>query len=482
MRVQYTPTGKVLDAFYYDDSFVAGIRGPIGSGKSTAAAFRPWRHLVQSEPDTRGVRRARWAIIRNTYPQLKTTTIKTWHEWFPREMGRWQDEGPPTHFIKDSGIELEVMFMALDRPDDVGKLLSLELTGAWINEAREVPKAILDGLTGRVGRFPPARGAARGWSGVIMDTNPPDTDHWWYRLAEEEKPDGFKFFSQPAGDGPDAENISNLPPGYYTRAQAGKDGEWVKVYVRGEYGFVQDGKPVFPEFREKLHFSDLGYVERWPLHIGIDFGLTPAAAFGQVSPTGAWRIVDELVTENAGAKQFGEMLVAKLRRDYPGGTIGSITGDPAGSARGQGDSEKTVFDLLNAAMSKANLRARPASSNDFTLRREAVAQAMTRIIDGDAGLVFGPNARVLRKAMAGGYRYKRVQVSGSDRYQDKPDKNSFSHIADALQYLMLGGGEGRVVVKMEGQGQSRTMSQNYNPLEGVPTDLNRAGLEYDPLS
>jgi hypothetical protein len=472
----------VLDAFYYDDTFVAGIRGPIGSGKSTAAAFRPWRHLAQSEPDNRGIRRARWAIIRNTYPQLKTTTIKTWHEWFPREMGKWQDEGPPTHYIKDSGIELEVMFMALDRPDDVGKLLSLELTGAWINEAREVPKAILDGLTGRVGRFPPARGAARSWSGVIMDTNPPDSDHWWYRLAEEDKPDGFKFFSQPAGDGPDAENVVNLPPGYYDRAKAGKDGEWVKVYVRGEYGFVQDGKPVFPEFRERLHFSDLGLIERWPVHIGIDFGLTPAAAFGQVSPTGAWRIIDELVTEDAGAKQFGEMLLAKIRRDYPGVTIGTITGDPAGAARGQGDSEKTIFDILNSALSKGNIRARPASSNDFTLRREAVAQALTRIIDGDAGLVFGPNAKMLRKAMAGGYRYKRVQISGGDRYHDKPDKNHFSHIADALQYLMLGGGEGKAIVKMDGVGQSKPQGQYYNPLEGIPSDLNRAGLEYDPFS
>ena len=68
------------------------------------------------------------------------------------------------------------------------------------------------GATGRVGRFPPAKGSAKGWSGIILDTNPPDTDHWWYRLAEEEQPKGFKFFSQPAGDGPDAENLENLPP------------------------------------------------------------------------------------------------------------------------------------------------------------------------------------------------------------------------------------------------------------------------------
>lgn len=480
MRIEYTPAGPTLDKFYWDDSFVSGIRGPIGSGKSTAAAFRPFRHLLQSEPNRKGIRQARWAIIRNTYPELKTTTIKTWHQWFPRELGTWQEEGPPTHFIKGNGLDLEVMFLALDRPEDVRKLLSLELTGAWMNEAREAPKAILDGLTGRVGRFPPVKGAAKGWSGIIMDTNPPDTDHWWYRLAEEDRPEGFKFFSQPAGDGPDAENLENLPPDYYKRASQGKDPEWIKVYVRGEYGFVQDGKPVYPEFREHMHFADVDYVERWPLHIGIDFGLTPAAVFGQRSPTGAWRWIDELVSEDAGAKQFGELLSSKIRRDYPEGTIGSITGDPAGIARGAGDSEVTIFQILNAAMSGRGLAARPAPTNDFTMRREAVAIPMSRIIDGQAGLVIGRKCIVLRKAMAGGYRYKRVAVAGAQRFQDKPDKNPFSHVAEAGQYLMLGGGEGKIIVRREYQGKSPAVGPSYDPLDGPPTT--DPGADYDPFN
>ena len=40
-------------------------------------------------------------------------------------------------------LDLEVIFLALDRPEDVKKLLSLELTGIWINEAREIPKVLL---------------------------------------------------------------------------------------------------------------------------------------------------------------------------------------------------------------------------------------------------------------------------------------------------------------------------------------------------
>ena len=66
-------------------------------------------------------------------------------------------------------LELGVEGLALrilngDVPESLKdkKLLSLELTGAWINEAREVPKAILEGLTGRVGRYPKKEGGKGG--------------------------------------------------------------------------------------------------------------------------------------------------------------------------------------------------------------------------------------------------------------------------------------------------------------------------------
>ena len=91
---------------------------------------------------------------------------------------------------------------------------------------------------------------------------------------------------------------------------------------------------------------------------------------------------------------------------------------------------------------------RPAPSNDFTLRRESVAQSMSRLIDGVPGLQISPKCTMLRKGMGGGYNYKRVQVSGDDRFHDKPDKNKYSHVCEAAQYMMLGAGEGRAIVKV----------------------------------
>jgi hypothetical protein len=37
-------------------------------------------------------------------------------------------------------------------------------------------------------------------------------------------------------------------------------------------------------------------------------------------------------------------------------------------------------------------------------------------------------------------------VSGDARFKDEPDKNHFSHVADALQYLAVGEGEDRKAV------------------------------------
>lgn len=475
MKIEYTAPGPIAEDFLYDDAFVVGIKGPVGSGKSVASVMKLMT-IAAAQPvsPVTGKRHSRFAVIRNTYPELKTTTIKTWHAWIPPDVGRWRDEGPPCHHIQAGDLDCEVLFIALDRPQDVRKLLSLELTAAWINEAREVPKAILDGLTGRVGRFPDAKHGGCRAPQILMDTNPPDTDHWWYTLAEHDDStpdkaamlasikvaedelialgilkDGQKLFSfhaQPSGLSDDAENsegLAHMPGGrigYYTRASAGKGADWVNVYVKGNYGYVQSGKPVYPEFNDQMHIKPVQFNPRLPVYVGVDFGLTPAATLAHRDIMGRLMVFDELATGDMGAKRFGRLLKAKLS-DY-GITEAIITGDPAGDTRAQTD-EVTPFQILESEGVKAS----PAHSNDFVVRREAVVTGMERIIDGQPGLVIDPRCKMLRKAMAGAYHYKRVEVTGSERYQDKPDKGIYSHVAESLQYLCMGAGMGKEVVR-----------------------------------
>lgn len=437
---RYESPGPIISGFLKSNKFVRGLMGPIGGGKSTACVMDIISRAREQKKDASGKARTRWAIIRNTFPELKTTTIKTWQQWVPPNLGRWQAEGPPTHFIETNDMVLEALFIALDRPDDVRKLLSMELTGGWLNEVRELPKTVLDALTGRVGRYPPMRDGGPTWSGVIMDTNAPDMDHWYYQLAEVDRPDDFEFFRQPSGLAANAENVENLPPDYYKRACSGKKDDWVKVYVRADYGFVTDGKPVYDQFFDNLHIATHEFNPAWELHVGMDFGLTPAAVFGQRTPLGQTRILSEIVATRLGATSFAREIKQHIQSRYPHAKIGSMTGDPSGD--GGGNDEQTAFQLMAAQ----GVIALPASTNDPAIRIEAVNSKMGTLIDGQPGLVINPFCTQLRKACAGGYHYRRVKLSSELKFEEKPNKNMSSHVAEALQYFELGQGGGREVV------------------------------------
>lgn len=446
--IDYKFAGPTIARFHRSSAFVRCLMGPFGSGKSVACVMELLWRAAEQKPAPDGKRYSRFAIIRSTYPELQTTTLKTVQAWVPPALGVPRLQPPMTLHIRKGDIDCEILFLALDREDDVRKLLSLELTGAWINEAREVPRAVFDALTGRVGRYPQMSIGGPTWSGVILDTNPPDTEHWLYRAFEGgDTPRDWELFKQPSGLSPEAENVANLPPGYYQRLAAGKDPDWVRVYVHGEYGFVQEGLPVFPMWRDSVHVSPepLEPIPGLPLLLlGADWGLTPAAVFGQRLADGRWHIVDEFVTENTGVIRFSEALTAYTRSRYPLNEVAAVWGDPAGNVRSQND-ERTAIEIMRE---HTGWRVRPAPSNEWTMRREVVVSALNRMVDGRPGFLLSPRCRVLRKGFSGGYHYRPIRASVTGRsYDDKPVKNEFSHPHDALQYLLLGGGEADVVMQ-----------------------------------
>ena len=472
--IKYRPPGKVAANFHQSEAFVRGLKGPVGSGKSSTCCMEIMRHTLKQVPYN-GVRRARWAVIRNTYPELKSTTIKTWENWFNSDIApiKWDTPITSTIKIRDCGdgnaLELEVVFLALDKASETGKLRSLELTGGWINEASEVPKEVFDMLTQRVGRYPPKTMGGPTHPCVILDTNPPDDDHWYYKFAEEERPDNWDFFDQPGGlirvqegdevwyePNPHAENIFNLTQGYdyYLNMIGGKTDDWIKIFVLGQYGTTADGKPVYPEYNDKIHVAseELEVNPHLPVYLGWDFGLTPACIIGQMTPRGQLVILDELVAEDMGIRQFaGEVVKPLLMNKYAGCRFESV-GDPAGVARASTDERTCYQELL-----EVGIASEPADTNDFIPRRESVAFFLTRMAGGEPGFLLSPNCRTLRKGLIGGYRYERLKVAG-ERYRDRPVKDRFSHPHDALQYLCMkarGGNQKQVRARSIGKASSR---------------------------
>ena len=388
-------------------------------------------------------------LCSQTYRQLKDTTKKTIDEWLSFAEWKESEHKYIIHVRQQDGtiVHSEWLLRALDRPEHVANLLSLEVTAGWINEAREIPKEIFDNLESRL-RYPPTIRDNKGnviygptWIGILLDTNPPDTDHWFYKYFEEDRPKKAEIFHQPSGLSPNAENLNNLPPNYYEDLMEGKDSEWIDIYIHGKYGSLREGMPVFTMYNDKIHCAreplapvpGLNY-----LIIGMDFGLTPAAVITQ-QPPGRLLVLDEVVSfEPIDVGEFTRMfLIPFLSSEKYKFKHYIIIGDPAGNTRSQSDG-RTCFQILN----QFGIRAYPAYSNSLQLRLNAVNQYLSKIdpTSGDElkpAFLLSPTCTVLRKALKSKYRLKKISIGG-ERYTSVPVKDKYSHVVDALQYAALG--------------------------------------------
>ncbi len=461
------PQGKVLQDYSDCRERNSFIMGPLGSGKTVQTIIKIFDLMCEQEPvkakdnKNHGVRLGRWIAARNTYSELFSTTIKDWLE-VHEDLGVFKqgNKEPPTHYLDfklDDGtrVKAEMIFIAFDRPDHVKKARGIQATGIWLNEVKELPKAVIDILDLRHGRYPSNKeGATPTWNGMLGDTNAPDEDHFYYELAEEIKPEGWAFWRQPGGvmlDGeqwivnPAAENLKNLPKDYYSRGVQGKTRDWIKVNLANEYGFVSSGKPVHPMYVDSLHCID-SYtpVQNIDIVLGFDFGRTPAAAFLQRTGTGGWICFDEYISTDSGAIEFAPELQRYIEATYPGFNFKGW-GDPSGDNRNQANSE-TPFKIIRAV----GIPCVPTNSNDPIKRRAALETPMKELsMDGKPRFLVTAKCRMIRKGLQGGFCYRRVMVSG-EKYTDEPDKNEYSHPVEALEYALQGEGEGRQALSRRG--------------------------------
>jgi len=448
----YIPS-NTANLFHSDDSFVRLVMGPFGSGKSTMCIQEITRRACAMPVWFNGRRRSRWAIVRNTSGELQSTTLQTWLTWFG-ELGDINKRQKPIltyeHTFNDGKgvVELELIFIALDRPDDVRKIKSLELTGVYLNEASELPQAVLSHFKGRVnGRYPSKSFCPEPyWSGIIADTNPPEEDHWIFKDFEESQSPSYKIFHQPPGlieneDGtysqnPDCDNAANLSASYYTKLAENQKQGFIKVYCMGKYGIVESGKRVYPEYNDDIHSVDnIPAIQGEPIHLGWDFGLTPACVVLQFTQRGQLRILKEYTAEDMGIRTFAKSIVIPgLQRDFPYCKVGESEADPSGMAGDDIMEELSCIGELNAVGIKTN----PANTNDIDSRIASVRFFLNIMIDGKPGLIIDrTNCPTLRKGFMNGYHFKRMSIANEERFHDVPNKNKFSHPHDGLQYISM---------------------------------------------
>jgi len=129
--------------------------------------------------------------------------------------------------------------------------------------------------------------------------------------------------------------------------------------------------------------------------------------------------------------------------------------DPAGNLHSQNDM-LSAYDVLEAE----GIQAIPAvGGNARGYRRETVARLLGMLcLDSYPGLYVSPACKVLIVGMGGAYRYRRLNVAGVDaRYAEEPEKNSYSHVCEALAYALIGEGEG-----YELRGKQQQLAVDYS--------------------
>ena len=436
--IQYTPPPTIKE-FIRDyapgELFFNWIIGPVGSGKTTGIFFKLAYMASLQEPSLRdGIRRSRAVVVRNTMPQLRDTTITSWGYWFKEpQAGHWVARD--TSFtLKFNDVECEVLFRPLDTPDDVARVLSLEVTFAILDEFVQIDKSIVEALTARCGRYPaPIDGGATNW-GMWGSSNPGNEDSWWYEKLEEDLPTNWAYYKQPSGFAQDAENVDNLPGkrAYYTSLCEGKSEHWIKQFIEVCWGYSLDGTPVMKTFNPQLHVSKrpLRFNPYLPLVAGLDPGLAGSALiFGQMDNNGRLLVLSELVQKGYGVDRLcSERLKPHLRLKYPNLKDFVVSPDPAAVGRSNGD-ERAVVDAL--IKNKVPFKFADMN-NSLSTRIQAIEYFSTRLTPDGPALLVDPECKTLIRACQTGWRYK---IKKDQEQSPEPEKNQWSHPADGFGYL-----------------------------------------------
>ncbi|SFR86603.1 hypothetical protein [Sphingomonas jatrophae] len=483
-RRRLVSPGPVADAFMRSRAFISIIIGPVGSGKTMAALQKGLRvgALQKGTVDAKGVtwRKARIGVIRESYPSLQSTTLKSWFNIVPEAEGNFQWKPPYTHSfrrvlrregnVRDGRpidvLDIEFEFRAIGDQSVEEACRGWEVNAVIIDEADLQPEDLVPFLTGRVGRFSDLSPESVVDPQIICSLNMPDIENHIYRLAfdgelggmsEQDRADLatalqgrplIERFVQPGGREPDAENLHNLPNGrgYYVlqvAANKHKPG-YVARMVDNKPVPMQHGLPVNASFTFTEHVRPLIFIPRRKLILGVDQGLFAAAAGLQRDFDNAIRTLVEVVNldergkalKKVGPTAFGQRCKAVLSNRFPDLAPEDlrVVADPAAFAAD--DREDNEHDWLLAFQAAIGVRVHRAKSNRAALRNEAIWRAL----DARGGYSIDESCKHLIKAHLGGYRYQKATLqTGETRGHLEIADTIYTHVADAEQYAALEG-------------------------------------------
>lgn len=470
--------GPISDAFLLSRAFIKIIIGPVGSAK-TMTALRALRRVATRQrgyrrPDGVMMRRARVGVIRETYPNVEKNTLPSWFRIHPEGEGKFTWKAPFTHrlmLILDEDpvtgratdvCDFEIEFRAIGDRSVEEACRGWEINAVMIDEADLQPADLLAFLSGRVGRFSELDPSTVVDPQIILSLNAPYMDNWIYGLAIEKNlgdlddelreilvdRELIEVFIQPGGREPDAENVHNLPKGYYAlQAAANKHRpDYVARMIDNKFVPMQHGQPVNPQFDFRNHVRPLEWERRRPLIVGVDQGLFAAAVAIQRTPMGGLRTFREAVMFREDGKTLakigptaaGQMVRTMIADNFPelDPDLLRVLADPAAwAADDRADAE---MDWVRAFSKGLGHKVHKAKSNKPTLRNEAIWRSMGQV----DGYAVDPACKHLIRGHLGGYHYRKAEIAGSvheTRGHLVIADTIHTHVCDAEQYAALEG-------------------------------------------
>lgn len=447
-KLVFTPN-PTQHAFIVDRAEASLFCGRMREGKTAGLVWSCFYHSRYNP-------RATWAIIRDTWDNLRRTTLQEFFRWFPPGVfGVWRAQ-EKTFYWRLEDMRGKVHFLGLDDPNDAGKLQSLDLAGFGIDEA--APAFESGGVSEDIFNIALTRLSQSSveWRVAKLAQNNPDESHWTYARFVDPGTDKFAFH-QPATP----ENEANIPSGYYGRLRrhlAGRP-DLIERFVEGRFGFVRKGVAVTPEWRDDIHLArGLRPNVHLPLYICLDFGLSPTAVITQVAPGASqWLVLWCEVGENMGMEEY---IVTTLRpalsASYRNRDLRFI-GDPAGAIREQSSSARTAVRTVLRELGGAWRPGPKTEDERVQPLRAALARHNLIRVDRDC-------ARAVWYALRGGW-HRAVHKSGAVGGIVKDDH---SHPGDCMGY---GAAVLFPIAGRRRKGRFSVPAASYNSIPGQPPSL-----------
>lgn len=238
--------------------------GGVGSGKTVALCLTAILNGA-NEPDGFSL------IGRLNMPALINSTMKTFLELVPESEGSWKPS--EKRYVFRNGHEVAFLHLDISDPKVSGHIKSMNLSGAYIDEATEISEDIYFLVQSRLRRKTAPRHLLR------LASNPAGHDWVWRHFFDPQR--SAQLLKLNLGITATTFNNIHLSREYVENMLATWPTDWQERYIHGHFSDFSD--LIYKEFNERTHTWDASRAHAhfsgsnmpplgWPTLIGIDIG------------------------------------------------------------------------------------------------------------------------------------------------------------------------------------------------------------------